>query len=182
MARPNRRPRIVGPFFLIALLLSAGIFIWQKQQHTQAMQTVGRPIIEHQVIGGESGSGEVMPRPDLVEDYADDLKLSAAQRQKLAPIIARYRREAAPLKEQLSLEQDRWERVDVEAMGKDRPSGQQISEHLAKYSELSGRLTRLRFAYWPQVEPVLSLWQRHRVSLFWMSELRGQPLPRRPAR
>jgi len=179
MARPHRRPRIIGPFFLVAIVVSAGLFMWQKRQNQRAAENAGPPVIERQVAAGADDKDEVVPRPDLVLDYAADLRLSPEQREKVEPIIARYRQEAAPLKEQLALEQDRWERVDVEAMGKDRPSGQQIAEHLAKYSELSGRLTRLRYAYWPEVEKTLSLWQRQRVSLFWVSELRGHPLPRR---
>jgi hypothetical protein len=177
MDRPNRRPRIIGPFFIIALLLSVGLLTWQRQQKQHQIDVLPPPVIEHQVIGSSTGSAESMPRPDLVLDRADTLKLSADQRQKLQSIIAQYRKEAAPLQEQLSVEQDRWSRVDVEAMGKDRPSGQQIAEHLARYSELSGRLTQLRYAYWPQVAPVLSAWQRHEASLLWVSELRGHPLP-----
>ena len=81
MAPPSRRPRIIGPFFLIALLLSAGFLVWQKHQREVAVAMP--PVVEHQVVGGGNSGDEVVPRPDLVLDYADDLKLSAAQRQKL---------------------------------------------------------------------------------------------------
>jgi len=172
-AAPRRR---IGPFFLVALVVSAGVFVWQRHQTARQLETMPPPVVEHQVIGGGNDKDEVVPRPDLAVDYAADLKLSAAQRQKLEPIIARYRKEAAPLEEELALEQDRWERLDVEAMGRDRPSGQQIFEHMAKYSELSGRLTRLRYAYWPEVAKGLTARQRARARLLWVSELRGQPL------
>lgn len=170
MARQSRRRRIVGPYFLVAIVLSAGLFMWQKRQHEQQSQNAPPPVIEHQVIDVPETAGA--PPLELVEQSARELGLTAKQRQRLDPVLRSYRDELRPLQAEARAAGARFEQYQKSLAGARVVSTQEIQTRMAEVSQLSRRMVALRQRYWEQVSPLLTEAQRTRAGELWRESLR----------
>lgn len=169
MARPSRRPRIVGPYFLIAIVLSAGLFIWQKRQNEQKLQNAPPPVVEHQVI--DTPDTQSVPPPDLVMGRAKDLGLTDAQQERLWPVAKAYRAEALPLQAQTQAASLRFAVYQQSKAGSKQVQIAEIQAQMAQLSELSSRQVALRQGYWEQVAPILTERQRTQARDLWRQSL-----------
>lgn len=173
MHRPNRRYRPIGPFFLIAIVLSAAIFIWQKRQNEVSLQNTPPPIVEHQVIDGPLT--ESVPPPDLVRDHAAGLGLTAAQIRRLNPVVSAYEREVEPLQAEVNAAVARFRSRQEQRQEHERVQISQMQEQMSEVSELSGRLVALRRQYWQQVAPILTPAQKTAALKLWQQRLSRAP-------
>jgi hypothetical protein len=167
---PNkRRPRIIGPFFLIAILLSAGIFYWQKQKNERVLQAAPPPVVEHQVI--DVPETDIAPSPEIVSSHAKDLKLTPAQSKRVEPLVKAYQAELKPLQAQTLAATQRFQSYqESRAKTKQVPMAE-LQEQMGELSQLSGRMISLRQQYWAQISPVLTEPQRAQARELWRQSL-----------
>ncbi|MEN6643286.1 MAG: hypothetical protein ABFE08_12645, partial [Armatimonadia bacterium] len=166
---PAKRPRPIGPFFLIAILLSAAIFIWQKRQNEARLQTSTPPVIEHQVI--DQPETESVPSPDLVRAHADELNLTAPQLRRLDPLVQAYQRELKPLQTEADAAVKRFQSYQQQKQGQKQVPMSEIQEQMSEVSALSSRLAALRQQHWHQVAPILTPRQRAKALKLWQQTL-----------
>ena len=169
MTRPRRRPRIIGPFFLIAIVLSAGVFLWQKQQRERQLADVGPPVVERQVI--DAPEADSVPPPDLVLAQAAKLGLTPSQRQRLDPLVQAYGKDLRPLQEQLQAATQRFAAYQQAQQGRKQVPVADIQSQMAEISELSGLMVSLRRSYWQQIAPILTAAQETRARELWRQSL-----------
>lgn len=172
MTRPSRRPRIIGPFFLIAIVISAGLFIWQKQQNERRLRTAPPPVLERQTIQGAAPGAASLPSPEWVQQHANELQLDAKQRQALAPLVVTYQREMRPLQDQLTTALAAFGDYQRQQQGKRAVSLADVQREMSRVSELSGRMAALRQSYWGKVTPLLSSKQQAAAQKLWAESLK----------
>jgi Spy/CpxP family protein refolding chaperone len=178
MARPNRRPRLIGPFFLIAILLSAGVFIWQKQRNEQKLQSAPPPVVEHQVI--DEPPTQSVPPPDLVLAHAKELGLTQSQRRRLDPVAKAYAGELQPLQAEMKRASQTFTAYQESKKGSKQVPLAELQAQIAELSQLSTRLVNLRQRYWEQMAPVLTGKQQAQARDLWrqnLSPAKGQEKP-----
>ena len=169
MARPSRRPRIVGPYFLIAIALSAGLFVWQKRQNEQKLQSAPPPVVEHQMI--DVPESQSVPPPDLVAAHAPELGLTQSQRQRLDSVVKAYNRERQPLQAEMQAASQSFAAYQQSKAGSKQVPVAEIQTQMAQFSQLSSRLVALRQGYWEQVAPLLTERQRTQARDLWRQSL-----------
>jgi len=167
MARPSRRPRIVGPYFLIAIVLSAGLFTWQKRQNEQKLQNAPPPMIEHQVVDTQSDS---VP-PEVVTTHAKDLRLTATQLRRIEPLVKAYQAEVKPLQAELFTASQSFASYQQSKAGSKQVSVAELQAQMSQLSELSSRQVALRQGYWEQVAPILTERQQTQARDLWRQSL-----------
>lgn len=169
MARPNRRPRLIGPFFLIAILLSAGVFIWQKQRNEQVLDTAPPPVVEHQVI--DAPGTQIAPSPELVSTHAKELGLTEAQSKRIEPLVKAYLAELKPLQDQTQAAAQRFQSYQQSKAGSKQVPLAEIQTQMGEVGQLSGRMVALRQQYWAQISPILTEQQRSHARELWRQSL-----------
>lgn len=169
MARPNRRPRIIGPFFLIAILLSYGIFIWQKHKNEQALETAPPAVLERQVI--DAPETDLAPSPEIITAHAAELKLTPAQTQRIEPVVKAYVAELKPLQAETQAATARFQEYQkTRAKTKQVPMAE-LQEQMSELGQLSSRMIALRQQYWGQVATILTEQQRSQARELWRQSL-----------
>jgi hypothetical protein len=169
MARRNKRPRIIGPFFLIAIVLSAGWFLWQKQQQGGPPRDAAPPVVERQVI--DAGDSESVPSPDVVRSNATALGLKAEQLRRLDPVAQAYENELEPLQAQTQTAVQRFQGYQESKQGQKQVPTAEIQEQMAEIGQLSGRMVSLRQRYWEATAPILTPSQRAQALDLWRQRL-----------
>jgi len=169
MARPNRRPRIIGPFFLIAILLSAGVFYWQKQKNEMRLQNAPRPVVEHQVIAAPQTQSA--PSPEVLSIHAKELGLNEAQAKRIEPLVKAYLAELKPLQAETQAAAKRFEAYQqAKAESRQVPMAE-LQAQMGELSALSSRMVSLRQQYWGEIAPILTEQQRWRARELWRQSL-----------
>lgn len=171
MARPRlpERPRTIGPFFLVAILLSAGILIWQKQQNQRRLDTLPPPRVEHQVID-EPDSASVPP-PDLVQAQAARLKLTPQQLAQVDRLATAYGAELKPLQEQLASASAAYAGYQKTKQTQKQVPLAEIQAQMSEISGISTRMVALRQSYWPRLAAILSPDQQKQARRLWQEAL-----------
>lgn len=168
MDRKPRR-RIIGPFFLIAIILSAALFMWQKRQNARQAAQAGPPVVERQVI--DTPLTESVPPPDLVRSHADELGLQPAQIRRLDPLVASYLSDLNPLQQQLGEANLRLEAYQRKAQDRKQVPTAEIQEQMSEVSQISGRMVSLRQSYWQKLAAILNPDQQARARELWRGTL-----------
>jgi hypothetical protein len=145
--RRSRRPRLIfGPGLAIAIVLSVFVLVMRRDETDR--QRASRPTPP----GGRPAAvaPPIVREPPLVLRHADDLKLTAEQRDAINSIAEEYEAQSAPLAETLGQATARFEAY-MEAQGQDGPADlAAVQEEAASVRELSGELSALRLRYWEQ--------------------------------
>jgi hypothetical protein len=166
-----RKRRPIGPFFLAALIISAGVFIWQKQQTARQLASLPPPIVEHQTIGGTELAAAAVPPPDFVHQQAQRLGLTVTQIASLVPVEAAYQEELAPLEQQMDDAVARFSEYQQAQADRKRVKVEDVQQQMAEIAELSGRMAALRQSYWAQTAPLLSTTQQSAAKKLWAESL-----------
>lgn len=174
MVRPNRRPRLIGPFFLIAILLSAGVFYWQKQKNERVLDTAPPPVVEHQVI--DAPEGQIAPSPEIVTTHAKELGLTATQSKRIDPLVKAYLAELKPLQAQTQEAAQRFQAYQQSKAGVRQVPTAELQAQMGEVGELSSRMIALRREYWGQIAPMLTQEQQRQARELWASSLKPKPV------
>jgi hypothetical protein len=169
MPRSTKRPRIIGPFFLIAILLSAGIFYWQKHRNEQALSVAPPPVVERQVIDTDT---EIAPSPEIVTAHAKELRLTGAQSNRIEPLVKGYQAELKPLQAQVQEATARFQTYQQSRLKTKQVPMAELQEQMGEVSQLSGRMLSLRRQYWGQIAPILSKEQQRQARELWAQSLK----------
>ncbi|MCE5237471.1 hypothetical protein LLH23_03160 [bacterium] len=167
---PPRR-RVIGPFFIIALIVSVGVFIWQKQQTARRLADVPPPVVEHQVIGGTDLEAAAVPAPSYVQEQAQALGLSAGQLKSLAPVVTAYQEELGPLQQQMGVAVARYGQYQEAQADRQRVKVDDLRLQMAVISDLSGRMAVLRQSYWERTARLLTDNQQSAAKKLWARSL-----------
>ena len=163
----SRRPRLIGPATLLALLLGVAILIVGRMSNAPA-QHAG-VVFEADAQGHmqriASASALPSPKPKLWKPEVNQLveksvalRLTPEQTANLNHIDARWMAEKVDLEGQLS-------RAVTQAKPQVKGSVEQMTANLGDYSRLSRRYEERRAAFWSQVlatlsEPQYQEWNR----------------------
>jgi hypothetical protein len=173
---PNkRRPRIIGPFFLIAILLSAGIFYWQKQKNERALDVAPPPVVERQVI--DTPDTDIAPSPEIVTAHAKELRLTPAQSKRLEPLVKAYVAEMKPLQAEVQAATQRFQSYQQSRAKTKQVPVAELQEQMGEVSQLSGRMLSLRRQYWAKIQPMLAPKQQRQARELWAESLKLKAAP-----
>ncbi|MGE5530823.1 MAG: hypothetical protein ACM3VW_01735 [Bacteroidota bacterium] len=174
---PAKRPRIIGPFFLIAILLSAGIFYWQKQKNERALDVAPPPVVERQVI--DMPDTDIAPSPEIVTAHAKELRLTPAQLKRIEPLVKAYVAEMKPLQAEADAATQRFQSYQQSRAKTKQVPMAELQEQMGEVSQLSGRMLSLRRQYWEQIAPILSKEQQQQARELWAQSLKPKAAPTR---
>ncbi|MEN6546565.1 MAG: hypothetical protein ABFE07_11020 [Armatimonadia bacterium] len=167
---PNkRRPHIIGPFFLIAILLSAGVFYWHKLQNAKEAVVAAPPVIYHQVTESTAPSTDEAPAPDpiLILRHAQELGLTGERQKQLAKIVGTYGDEVQPLKLKLEAAGRQFAESRRKADPSHPVSMSDLEQQAATVSEYSRQKVAMKQRYWRQIAPLLTTDQQRKVLELW---------------
>ena len=156
----KRFPLRFGPAFLIALALS-GLLLWYK--HVSDQRPRGPVIVEHQTPPSSSGTVGV-PDPSFVEKHAAELGLSKKQAEQVTQEAARWEKEAGDLQRRLDAAGAALQ-ARLQHAGKLTPS--EMHDLSGDLQALSAEMSRLRQAYWPRLQAILTPAQQQRAQQVW---------------
>lgn len=172
-----KRPRAIGPFFIIMLIISIGLLAWRhyvlSSVHTQPE---GHPVVEHHVITGTGALALAVPPPDMILRHAKELKLSAAQHKQLAALASAYQRDLEPLNQQMQRARASYLQYQQSVAHWRRVPGSEITKHMQEISALSGQMATLRTDYWNRLSPLLTATQRKQARTLWRKSLSGKAM------
>ena len=151
-----RRPRkwiIVGPGILIAAIIALEVMARDHQTRT------GPPIVEHQIVRGQVGSGGYPAGSiEYILTKSDRLQLTEAQVGKLGELRAAWQAKIGPITREMNSAAADFERF-MRQSGR-RASMRDIQDHAAVVSELSRQLSSIRRIYWERALQILDAGQR----------------------
>ncbi|MHB8995906.1 MAG: hypothetical protein ACYC63_11735 [Armatimonadota bacterium] len=175
MPRSTKRPRIIGPFFLIAILLSAGIFYWQKHKNEQALDIAPPAVVERQVI--DVPETDIAPSPEILTAHAKELRLTAAQSRRIEPLVKVYVAEMKPLQAEAQAATARFQAYQQSRSKTKQVPMAELQEQMGEVSQLSGRMLALRRQYWGQIAPILSKEQQRQARELWAQSFKPKTAP-----
>jgi len=156
----------IGPGMGIALALIV-FMLWQRSR---------RPEVATPVVVERPGSTAAVGRPDppFVLERATELRLSAAQRSRLARLADDYDRRTKALREELD---DAAEAAEGELSGATQvdPASADFASHMGAVANLSRRLAEARAAEWPRLCEVLTPSQQERARQAWADAHTARP-------
>jgi hypothetical protein len=173
--RLTRKPRIIGPFFVLAIMLSAAVFVWQKRQTEHEVAVAPPPVVEHQVQAGAGPETTAVPPPDLVWKNAARLKLTERHKQRLEPVVTAYEKQAAPLRQRLDVASREFSASQRRPNVRKPVEFAELQQQMAVVSALSGEMAALRVQYWQQIAPLLTPEQQRQARQVWVDTLRPKP-------
>ncbi|HEY3379962.1 MAG TPA: hypothetical protein VGL77_21010 [Armatimonadota bacterium] len=124
-------------------------------------KAVTAPVIERHVIGDEAEG--IAPVPEYLLRHQQELTLSTAQVTRVRRVADAYRRDIAPVQQQLTIATKKYQQYVERAQGATRPTIQELNAQSATYQRLSRVKTTTRHAYWQQARALLTPAQRQRV-------------------
>lgn len=175
--RRSSKPPIIGPFFIVSLIVGLGLFLVHRTLINRQLAKLPPPVVERQRLTGAGPQATAAPDPAVVRDHAAELKLTPAQEAKLDPIVTPYLKEKADLERQLQPALKRFEEFQAQTAKRKHTDVQEIQEHMAEISQLSGEMAALRQRYWLRVKDVLTEAQRRQAEELWRRELAKGPRP-----